>query len=68
MNALMNGVVVPADQARRQQVEWMKERGIEKPRVRIGQYYVPEQRTHIDAEAEAIQSALLSGGPTWTTK
>jgi hypothetical protein len=68
MNALLNGVVVPADQARHQQREWMKAQGIEKPRVRIGQYYVPEPRTYIDAEAEAIQSALLSGGPTWMTK
>jgi hypothetical protein len=66
MNALLNGEVLPVEEARRRQVAWMRERGITKPRCRIGQYYVPTFRPKMDAADEAVQTALLYGSPTWT--
>lgn len=60
MNALLDGKVVPYEEALSKAKEWMKVRGISKPRMRIGQYYIPLRRPIIGADEYNLQSALLN--------
>lgn len=64
MNAVIDGEVLPIAEARSRRMAYLKERGIDRPRVPIGRYYNPAPMNLMDAEAELIQQAML-GGRSW---